>query len=126
MNQTQLLLETPLLSGKVKDNLEDGWLGSHTIEIFVDGVLAGITSSQDNGSWSLQWTVPESMDVGNHSVSILAPEQGFYRSSSSDSSFTVSITPPYTLRFRKPTQPGALSGISLEDFSNQTPVSNKD
>ena len=82
--------DTLLLSGKVKDNLEDGWLGSHTIEIFVDGVLVGITSSQDNGSWSLQWTVPESMDVGNHSVSILAPEQGFYRSSSSDSSFTVS------------------------------------
>ncbi|HJM24283.1 MAG TPA: transglutaminase domain-containing protein [Candidatus Thalassarchaeaceae archaeon] len=79
-----------VISGSVKDNLEDGWLGSQTIEIFVDGILAGITSSQDNGNWSLEWEIPESMDVGNHSISAISPAQGFYRQSSAESNFTVS------------------------------------
>ena len=82
--------DTLALSGKVKDNLEDGWLGSHTIELFVDGQLVGITSSVDNGTWSLQWTVPESMDIGNHSILAVSPTQGFYRQGSTESSFTVS------------------------------------
>ena len=78
------------ISGSVKDNLEGGWLGSHTIEVFVDGVLVGITSSQENGNWSLEWTIPESMDVGNHSISTISPAQGFYRQSGTESNFTVS------------------------------------
>ena len=82
--------DTMLISGSAKDNLEDGWLGSQTIEIFVDGVLVGITSSQENGLWSLEWTIPESMDVGNHSISAISPEQGFYRQGMTESNFTVS------------------------------------
>ena len=68
-----------LISGSAKDNLEDGWLGSQTIEVFVDGVLVGITSSQENGNWSLEWVIPESMDIGNHSIAAISPAQGFYR-----------------------------------------------
>ena len=79
-----------LISGTAEDNLEDGWLGSQTIEVFVDGVLVGITSSQENGNWSLEWTIPESMDVGNHSISAISPAQGFYRQGMVDSNFTVS------------------------------------
>jgi hypothetical protein len=79
-----------LISGSVKDNLEDGWLGSQTIEIFVDGVLVGITSSQENGNWSLEWTIPDSMDVGNHSISAISPAQGFYRQGATEANFTVS------------------------------------
>ena len=78
------------VSGTVKDNLENGWLDSHTIEVFVDGVLIGITSSQQDGNWSLQWVVPESVEIGNHSISAIAPAQGFYRQGSTDSNFTVS------------------------------------
>ena len=55
-------------TGTVKDNLENGWLDSHTIEVFVDGILVGITSSQQDGNWSLQWMVPESLEIGNLSL----------------------------------------------------------
>ena len=79
-----------IVSGTVKDNLENGWLESHTIEVFVDGVLIGITSSQQDGDWSLQWVVSESLEIGNHSISAIAPAQGFYRQGSSESNFTVS------------------------------------
>ena len=34
--------------------------------------------------------VPESVDIGNHSISAIAPAQGFYRQGSSESNFTVS------------------------------------
>ena len=82
--------DSMLISGSAKDNLEDGWLGSQTIEIFVDGVLVGITSSQENGNWSLEWVIPESMDIGNHSIAAISPAQGFYRQGSIESNFTVS------------------------------------
>lgn len=78
------------ISGRVKDNLEDGWLGTHTIEVFVDGVLVGVTSSSGNGTWSLIWTVSDSLEIGNHSISAISPSQGFYRNGSSESQFTVS------------------------------------
>lgn len=78
------------ITGTVKDNLDDGWLGNHTIEVFVDGFLVGITSSSDDGTWSLNWEVPETVDVGNHSMSIVAPSQGFHRQGSSEAIFTVS------------------------------------
>ena len=78
------------ISGMVKDNLEEGWLEDQTLEIYVDDILVGITSSTPNGSWSLQWTVPESMEIGNHSISVVSPSQGFYRMANSISQFTVS------------------------------------
>ena len=82
--------DSMLISGSAKDNLEDGWLDSQTIEVFVDGVLVGITSSQENGIWSLEWVIPESMEVGNHSISAISPAQGFYRQGIIESNFTVS------------------------------------
>ena len=30
-----------IIRGNVKDNLQNGWLSNHTIEILVDGVLMG-------------------------------------------------------------------------------------
>ena len=39
------------ITGKVKDNLEGGWLEDQTLEIFVDDILVGITSSTLNGSF---------------------------------------------------------------------------
>ena len=38
-----------MLSGTVKDNLPEGWLANHSLQIFVDGILVGITSSNENG-----------------------------------------------------------------------------
>lgn len=90
--------DSMVFSGSVKDNLEDGWLGSHTIEVFVDGILVGVTSSLDGGNWSLGWIIPESMVVGNHTISVVSPSQGFYRQGGAGSNFTVSYHTTITLQ----------------------------
>jgi len=82
--------DTIMIRGAVKDNLENGWLGNHTIEVFVDGILIGISSSSYDGTWVLSWTISDSMEVGNHSLTALSPAQGFHRQGSSETTITVS------------------------------------
>ena len=77
-----------LLQGTVKDNLPDGYLSNHSLEIFIDGVLIGITSSDENGDWSLTWEV-EFLDVGVHTITVKAPQQGYYREGVAESNLTI-------------------------------------
>ncbi len=79
-----------ILRGTAKDNLEDGWLGNHTIEIFVDGILIGITSTGDNGHWALPWIIPDSLDIGNHTLYAVAPAQGYHRQGHVETILTIS------------------------------------
>ena len=78
-----------LLQGTVKDNLPDGYLSNHSLEIFIDGVLIGITSSDENGDWSLTWEVSEFLDVGVHTITVKAPQQGYYREGVAESNLTI-------------------------------------
>jgi len=81
--------DTVLLHGTVKDNLQNGWLSNHTIELFVDDVLMGITTSNSNGEWQHEWIIPESLDVGNHTLLSLAPEQGYHRQGNFETIMTI-------------------------------------
>ena len=78
-----------IIQGTVKDNLQDGWLSNHTIEILVDGVLMGITSSNSTGEWQYSWVVPESLDIGNHTLTAFSPEQGYHRQGISETNLTI-------------------------------------
>jgi len=82
--------DTIILRGTAKDNLEEGWLGNHTIEIFLDGILIGITSTGDNGHWSFPWVIPDSLDIGNHTLSVIAPAQGYHRQGNVEATLTIS------------------------------------
>jgi len=86
VNQPQAVaVGDPLgLGGTVKDNLPEGWLANHSLQIFVDGILVGITSSDENGEWSYLWTVSDFLEVGNHTLTIRAPEQGYHRMDTTD------------------------------------------
>ena len=79
-----------ILTGLLRDNLESGWIPNHTVEIFVDGILIGITTSDDQGRWFLPWKIPDSLEIGNHTISVISPSQGFYRMGFIDAIFTVS------------------------------------
>jgi len=81
--------DTLVISGLAKDNLDQGWLGNHTIEVFSDGILVGITSTGDDGQWSLNWVIPETVEIGNHTLTAIAPAQGFHREGSYEVTFTV-------------------------------------
>jgi len=87
-----------ILRGTAKDNLEDGWLGNHTIEVFIDGILIGITSTDDNGHWALPWVIPDSLEIGNHTLSAIAPAQGYHRQGNVETTLTVSYHTVFTVQ----------------------------
>ena len=91
-----------ILRGSVKDNLPSGNLANHSLEIFIDGVLIGITTSNENGDWTLNWVVSEFLNVGTHLVTVKAPQQGYYREGNAEVNLTIAYH----------------SGVSLEVDSN--------
>jgi hypothetical protein len=78
-----------ILRGRVTDNLPNGNLANHSLEIFIDGVLIGITTSDEYGDWSLNWVVSEFLDVGVHLVTVKAPQQGYYREGNAEVNLTI-------------------------------------
>ena len=91
-----------MLSGTVKDNLPGGWLANHSLQIFVDGILVGITSSDENGEWSYLWTVSDFLEVGNHTLTIRAPEQGYHRIGSTETILIIAYHTGMTLQVDSP------------------------
>nr|ABZ07950.1 putative transglutaminase-like superfamily protein [uncultured marine microorganism HF4000_ANIW141L21] len=86
------------LRGTVKDNLPGGWLANHSLQIFVDGVLVGITSTDENGEWNYVWIVSNFLEVGNHTLTVRAPEQGYHRLGSTETVLTVAYHTGMTLQ----------------------------
>ena len=87
-----------MLSGTVKDNLPNGWLANHSLQIFVDGFLVGITSSDENGEWAYLWTISDFLEVGNHTLTIRAPEQGYHRMGTTDTVLIIAYHTGMTLQ----------------------------
>ena len=87
-----------MLSGSVKDNLPEGWLANHSLQIFVDGILIGITSSDENGEWTYLWTVTDNFEVGNHTLTVRAPEQGYHRLGTADTTLVIAYHTGMTLQ----------------------------
>jgi len=77
------------LTGTVRDNLPDGGLANHSLEIFIDGTLVGITTSRENGDWSFNWVISDFLDIGFHTITVTAPAQGYYRPGSVDANLTI-------------------------------------
>ncbi|MEC8914249.1 MAG: hypothetical protein VYA52_03390, partial [Candidatus Thermoplasmatota archaeon] len=91
-----------MLSGTVRDNLPGGWLSNHSLQIFIDGILVGITSSDENGEWSYLWTVSDFLEVGNHTLTIRAPEQGYHRVGSTETVLIIAYHTGLTLQVDSP------------------------
>ena len=51
--------------------------------------MIGITTSDENGDWNLNWVVSEFLDVGTHLVTVKAPQQGYYREGNSEVNLTI-------------------------------------
>ena len=43
-------------------------------------MLIGNATTDENGIWVLNWTIPSNMELGSHDIEVYAPEQGWYRS----------------------------------------------
>ena len=86
------------LSGSVKDNLPDGWLENHSLQIFIDGILIGTTTTDEDGLWSHSWVVSEFLDVGQHTLTVVAPNQGYHREGSVEANLTIAYHTGMTLQ----------------------------
>ncbi|MEE2758943.1 MAG: transglutaminase domain-containing protein [Candidatus Thermoplasmatota archaeon] len=72
--------DTVTITGTVRDNLPAGWVSGHNVDIRIDGMLIGNATTDGDGVWALNWTIPSNMELGSHNIEVFAPEQGWYRS----------------------------------------------
>jgi len=72
--------DTVAFTGTVRDNLPAGWVAGHNVDVRINGMLIGNATTDENGIWVLNWTIPSNMELGSHDIEVYAPEQGWYRS----------------------------------------------
>ncbi|MDP6905886.1 MAG: hypothetical protein QF440_00525, partial [Candidatus Thalassarchaeaceae archaeon] len=72
--------DTVVIMGTVRDNLPEGWIDGHSVDIRIDGMLIGNATTDANGSWAISWTIPQSTSQGEHIIEVVSPAQGWYRS----------------------------------------------
>jgi phosphatidate phosphatase APP1 len=89
--------DTVTITGTVRDNLPAGWIPGHNVDIRIDGMLIGNASTDENGIWSLNWTIPSSMTLGSHLIEVYAPAQGWYRSGEANETLWVAHHSAITL-----------------------------
>ena len=82
--------DTIVITGTVRDNLPVGWISGHVVDVRIDGMLIGNASTDSNGFWSMNWTIPNTMSLGSHLVEVTAPDQGWYRSGMANETLLVS------------------------------------
>nr|AIF09074.1 transglutaminase domain-containing protein [uncultured marine group II/III euryarchaeote KM3_34_C09] len=77
------------IQGTVRDNLPEGWLLNHSLEVRFNGTLLGTVYSDSDGVWTIEWTIPNNIGLGSHPVEIYAPAQGWYREASANGTIWV-------------------------------------
>ncbi|MEE3082555.1 MAG: transglutaminase domain-containing protein [Candidatus Thermoplasmatota archaeon] len=93
--ETTAIGDTVEISGTVRDNLPNGWIAGHEVTIFVDGgpIVMNLTTDE-NGVWSYNWTVPMTASLGPHVIEVTSPEvsspsDGWYRSGYGNGSISI-------------------------------------
>ena len=91
------------ISGTVLDNNLDAVVG-HALLLEVDGmVIAQNISSDENGSFSFTWMV-QGLGIGQHTLTVHADEQGYYREGSANTIFFVAHRTKISASFSSPAQ----------------------
>ena len=85
------------ISGTVRDNLPNGWIAGHNVDVRVGGMLIGNATTDANGLWTLNWTIPSSTPLGSHLIEVYAPAQGWYRDGSANETLWVAHHSAITL-----------------------------
>ena len=89
----QVNVETPLavtdstiIDGFVGDNQLIG-IGGMNVLISIEGIELGNTTTDANGNFSINWTVPDIFSDGSHVVLASVPAQGWYRAGEGNATF---------------------------------------
>lgn len=81
--------DTIQITGTVRDNLPDNWLDNHSVDIRVDGLLVGSAATGPDGVFVFEYTIPTSLDLGEHTIEAYAPAQSWYREAVANGTFWV-------------------------------------
>ena len=77
------------IQGNVRDNLPDGTLFNHSLEVRFNGTLIGTAYSDENGVWTIEWQIPDNIGLGSHPIEVYAPPQGWYREGTANATIWV-------------------------------------
>ena len=87
---SEIAINDPIaFTGTVRDNLPDGWIYNHSVELRFNGTLVGTAYTDSEGVWVLNWIIPPNIGLGSHPVEIYSPAQGWYRESSANGTIWV-------------------------------------
>jgi transglutaminase-like putative cysteine protease len=86
------------ITGSVVDNQLNPIFG-HQVELNVEGVLIAIVTTDAQGEFSYDWTIPDIFSFGNHTMDAISPAQGFYRSNTGNTTFFLAHRSGVTLIF---------------------------
>jgi hypothetical protein len=86
------------ITGSVVDNQLNP-ISGHQVELNVEGVLVAIVTTDAQGAFSYDWTIPDIFSFGNHTMDALSPSQGFYRSNTGNTTFFLAHRSDVTLVF---------------------------
>ena len=78
--------QTTIIDGFVGDN-QGNSLEGMAVFITIEGIAIGNTTTDANGNFTLNWTVPNIFSDGEHVVDVNVPAQGFYRAGYGNTTF---------------------------------------
>ena len=90
--------QTVSISGSVVDNQLLGIAG-HDVQLVVEGILIATLTTDANGDFSFDWSVPDIFDFGNQTLFAEVAPQGYYRSGEGNATFFLSHRSWVTLLF---------------------------
>jgi hypothetical protein len=98
MESPVAVAENISISGSVVDNQLLG-VGGHVVDLTVEGVLLASVTTDANGDFTYEWTVPDIFSFGNHTLNAMAEAQGYYRSNAGNTTFFLAHRSDITLIF---------------------------
>jgi len=87
-----------LITGSVVDNQLIA-IPNHSIDLVIEGIIISSVTTDSNGDFIFDWTVPDIFEFGNHTLVAFSESQGYYRANSSNTTFFLAHRSDLTLLF---------------------------
>jgi hypothetical protein len=86
------------ITGSVVDNQLIA-IPNHNVDLIIEGIIISSVTTDSNGDFLFDWTVPDIFEFGNHTLFAYSESQGYYRANSSNVSFFLAHRSDLTVIF---------------------------
>ena len=86
------------ITGSVVDNQLIA-IQNHSVDLIIEGIIISSVTTDSNGNFLFEWTVPDIFEFGNHTIFAYSESQGYYRANSSNASFFLAHRSDLTVIF---------------------------